>query len=433
MALSAIFIHIKLALLTAENKWKYSARHGYDLATVRIELEDAHPGYLKILRDYLQIYDVVLVIGSDVIFMNHGVKLESLLQDGDAVLLAEEHIGRWPINNDVMLWRKSARAFALIDRLIADAPKWTLYEMLWQNHLWNLMNAEGTNEAKAACRLVKARTMNSTHQLTESRWQHGDFIIHFMSYGEREKYALAKEYLQLCSGDGCFYPPQYIYNRYKSISKRDRNKIFIALTSDEGITRWETAGFCLQALAKGMPGFQFVVGHEVGTYVPKLRNILAYRAINQTDCGRILFLDADIVPTEQDLKFILSHSDQYPVVGGRYKIKKDGGGFADHGAVNQTPNKDGLISRFEMPTGFLCIDIPLLLAMAEQLHDEIAYVCDNEEFLGKTMHHFFPYKVVNGRLMSEDYHFCHYCHLLGIEVMADTRCQLGHVGTKIYR
>ncbi len=196
-----------IARLTAKNKWDYSARHGYDLLTMRMEWEACKIGYLPAIRSRLALYDVVITIGSDVLFMNPAVRIEDRVRDEDHIVMAREDIGEhekgWSlINNDVMIWRNTPEALAVLDRIIADTPKWAAYPQLWQRHLQNLLFSpeEMDSGVVAAVRLVEPREMNASNfegQKKSSKWQMGDWIYHAVCGSNEDKYSRLRYYIEM--------------------------------------------------------------------------------------------------------------------------------------------------------------------------------------------------------------------------------------------
>lgn len=194
--------NIELVALTHPNHEAYAKRHGYHRAALEIEY-DAPGSALEVfgaIKYLLSEYDYVLIHGGDVIFMDLTRKVESLNR-GEAMTLAREALGWWPINNDVMLFKRCAESRALVDRLIVDEPIWKSYEWGWQTHLWNLIRED--SDLRESIRLAHPKEMNATHQGGESRWQLGDFIVHLMDMPMVERIRLAKSYLAL-AGDGTY-------------------------------------------------------------------------------------------------------------------------------------------------------------------------------------------------------------------------------------
>jgi hypothetical protein len=173
-----------LARLTAANKWAYSARHGYDLLTIRLDWADHKRLFLERVREQLDRYDVVLTIGSDVLFMNHAIRIEDRMVELDDIVMARERLGDldkgWAsINADVMIWRATPRSFHVLDVLIDNTPVWSSWPQLWQRYLEKLLLEQPP--ISSFVRLVAPREMNATPYpgaLGINQWQPGDWIFH---------------------------------------------------------------------------------------------------------------------------------------------------------------------------------------------------------------------------------------------------------------
>jgi hypothetical protein len=208
--------HELLAKITVPVMEDYCKLHGYALAVNKSIYEESHvPGLLAIIEQ-LKDFDIVVTLGADVLITNHqlgfeyiGTKKTILTECGyagepdSALIIAREHLGWWPINNDVAIWRRSS--VDLLRRLVNDREIWLRYPWLWQNHLWNLIQTE--DWVREAVQIVPARVMNSTHQPGLSRWQLGDFIIHFLDMPIEEKIRWATFYRQFV-GDATFIPQE---------------------------------------------------------------------------------------------------------------------------------------------------------------------------------------------------------------------------------
>ena len=145
---------------------------------------------LEGLLSDLASYDVVMTIGMDTLFMNHDIRVEDVFTESDDVLVAREDTGWWPINNDVMLYR-AGKSEGLIERMIADFDIWKQYPWRQQTHLWNLMQEE--DWVRDMVRVVPAKVMNQH----VTKWQLGDWIVHFYNMSLEDKLANAKNLMRL--------------------------------------------------------------------------------------------------------------------------------------------------------------------------------------------------------------------------------------------
>lgn len=177
----------------SKNHWEYCKRWGYDYLATELDYQN----YNKVtlidmmgLKQNLADYDVVMTIGMDTLFMNHDVSVRDVFEPYDSVLVAREETGWWPINNDVMIYR-SGHCEKLVDRIMNDFDVWKQYPWRQQAHLWNLMQEE--KWVRDMVRLVPAKTMNQH----PTKWQLGDWIVHFYNMSIEDKVANAKNMLNL--------------------------------------------------------------------------------------------------------------------------------------------------------------------------------------------------------------------------------------------
>lgn len=196
-------INEPLARLTALNKWNYSARHGYDLMTMRMEWPAAKLGLLVRLREMLPLYDLVLLAGSDVLFMNHRWRVEDVATAEDHLVLAREYLGdpkaNWStINNDVTIWRNTMTATRLLDHLIENEPRWRDQQLSWQCYLEKLISEHPPSAA--AVRLVEPAVMNASDlggPDGRNRWKMGDWICHLVCGTSAEKFQRVLQHLPM--------------------------------------------------------------------------------------------------------------------------------------------------------------------------------------------------------------------------------------------
>jgi hypothetical protein len=198
----------ELAMTTLPNKQQYAARHGYEVVLEKMDWLPFRLEGLKSIRRLLDTSDMVLAVGSDVLFMHHRMTIESLAVD-DRAVCSKEGISYWPINNDVFLWQNNAKCRKLLDRIIDDAPIWLEYRWLWQAHLWDLIQLEP--DMAACVRVAEPREVQSTaHGRDSNCYQLGDRILHILDMTNDEKVKVAKSYLPL-AGDATFKSIAHLY------------------------------------------------------------------------------------------------------------------------------------------------------------------------------------------------------------------------------
>jgi hypothetical protein len=168
--------------VTAPNKQAYCDRHGYTFRNVGIDY-DRHIDTLQIFQAVVQDNDITMLMGCDTAFTNFDIRIEDRaeLSDPRPVISAEE-LGNNPINNDVMIWKRTPACLELLETIIRESADWLGHGWLWQNHI-----AERYLDRV----LVKeSRYMNATFvpwkregdivtQIpSPSSWEPGDWVIH---------------------------------------------------------------------------------------------------------------------------------------------------------------------------------------------------------------------------------------------------------------
>jgi hypothetical protein len=192
-----------LGQVTRPNHLAYAAARGYESRCLDIAEAGDYGGVAGerarlngVLAAFEEGFEQVLFHGVDILFTNHTKTLESIAP-GSPVVVAREDLRWWPLNYDVVIWRKGDAATRLLHRLLADEPVWAKLKWLVQTHLWNLLKTDAKTAQAVA--LVPARAMNSTAQPNAplSRWQLGDFIIHFLDMPLEERIRTAKAIIEL--------------------------------------------------------------------------------------------------------------------------------------------------------------------------------------------------------------------------------------------
>jgi FkbM family methyltransferase len=190
--------------------------------------------------------------------------------------------------------------------------------------------------------------------------------------------------------------------------------------------------------------------------VERARNILTANFL-ASDCTHLLFIDADIAFSPEDVKRIASHNED--VVGGIYPLKTMesdvkwcGNGHCVTAIICDTASicnaatgcagatkpdevrPNGLQEVGCIGTGFMCIARRAFERFLEADGDKIRYAQDwppyREEFA------FWRQTVrnVNGkkRFLTEDWNFCYRYRELGGKIFADTRVILKHAGRAVW-
>jgi hypothetical protein len=193
----------RLARLAALNKWDYADRHGYDLIAGREPWPEAAWSCLYVIRDCLRNYRHVLAVGSDVVFANPDISIESRMLPGKALVLAHGGHGGphgFPINNDVTLWTAGFDAEWLIRWLLKEQDAGHPY--YWQGALVHGLQNEP--RVKEIVGVREAAAMNSHPRVTPCgdccpdgpwRYQPGHWICHFLTGSNQQKADAVQRFL----------------------------------------------------------------------------------------------------------------------------------------------------------------------------------------------------------------------------------------------
>lgn len=108
------------------NHHEYSNKHGYSYIKEIVKNDDYtnwHPTWIKIdvLKKYLPLYDYVVWIDSDAVFVNQDIKIEDLINDGVDLVIPKLEMDRVSGN----MWTHTTTGF-----------------MIWKNSEWsnNMLN-----------------------------------------------------------------------------------------------------------------------------------------------------------------------------------------------------------------------------------------------------------------------------------------------------
>lgn len=165
----------------------------------------------------------------------------------------------------------------------------------------------------------------------------------------------------------------------------------------------------------------------------------------ETGARRLMFIDADIGWDYKDLKALMDAmtENNLSVIAGTYPCKT----FPIQLNYNPLPAdidtyfkgdrkrtselhkefakaKGDIVEMMHVPTGFMLIDIEKVLVNGIKV--------DSYSSMGKPLHAFFPVRVKNGVLESEDWGFCSICREQGIPVYLHTGIVLPHQGSMAF-
>lgn len=203
-------------------------------------------------------------------------------------------------------------------------------------------------------------------------------------------------------------------------------KLYIALPTSHGMMQSQFLPGILDLFRDRT--YDMHVVQEIDPYFTLARNTAAGNML-ETDCTHLLFIDADIVFTADHIKRLVA--DDVDVVGGLYPKKAEGKIQWVCNALSHRPPPDarGLLPLKHIGTGFLMIKRGVLEKMLEVYRDEMDYL---EAEIDTQRWDFFPMRIINRRMISEDWFFCDRCRALGYTVYGDTHVILKHIGTSVF-
>jgi hypothetical protein len=207
-------------------------------------------------------------------------------------------------------------------------------------------------------------------------------------------------------------------------------KLMIAIPAYDGKLNIAAAFQLPQlALAAQKHGFQIHLAHLSGcSIITRARNSLVNQFL-ESDCTEMLFVDADINFTYQDVLRIMALGSDKDILAGAYPRRaKDQMFFTDlyyneHGGIELT--EEGLLRVNRIGTGFMFIRRHVLESLKEA-HPEWKYWVDVEK---KHHYSFFDFAVTEEGYMGEDYLFCDRARALDFKVYVDPEVNLGHFGS----
>lgn len=187
--------------------------------------------------------------------------------------------------------------------------------------------------------------------------------------------------------------------------------------------------------------------------ITRARNELV-RQFMETDCDYLMFIDADIGFTGQDVAFLMAADRDiacglYPkkevdwanvdkaAQDEKTGLKDYAGSFVFNMAGDsQESDEDGMIEVRHGGTGFMLIHrrvFEKLSAYVPTYRTSSFKDPETGEYAKPLVHEFFATSIdEGGALLSEDYHFCELWRKHGGEVYANPFLKLEHVGTYVY-
>ena len=162
--------------------------------------------------------------------------------------------------------------------------------------------------------------------------------------------------------------------------------------------------------------------------ITKARNMLVadFLASDATD---LLFVDADVIITADDVMRLLALSGDKDITAGAYpRRSKDKKFFTDLHLTDDGKLEfaDGMLRVKRIGTGFMLIRRHVLETLRDK-HPE--WRCYNN-VLERDEHAIFDFQIKDGEYYGEDYTFCNRAAEEGFTVHLDTDINLPHVGTE---
>lgn len=230
-------------------------------------------------------------------------------------------------------------------------------------------------------------------------------------------------------------------------------KLYVSIPSYGGVLTTRTAAAAISVFPKLLQeGIveDFMLNFHGEALINRCRNVHSNMAL-KGGFDKFLTIDSDIEFTyEQVYRLITS---PHPIIGGSYPLKclppvinfnpiqgkgdellKTNRGY-DLEAFEKYKAKyadhEGLVEVRDLPTGFLCVSMSVFKKLANTA--EIYGTFAQESGQREGFFDFYPTRVIDHSLLSEDWGFCHLAREAGFKIMFDTKCITGHVGSHTYR
>lgn len=204
--------------------------------------------------------------------------------------------------------------------------------------------------------------------------------------------------------------------------------VFIGIPAYDGKLNIKTAFALAQLMPKAMQLGVSVVLSDLSncSIITMARNALVHEFL-KTDATELLFIDADVIVTPDDILRLMAQSGDKDITAGAYPRRaKDKNFFADlYFNANGGLEFDGSLMRVErVGTGFMLIQRHVLEKMVA-FHPEWKYERNESE----TMSAVFDFAIVDGKYVGEDYLFCDRATDMGFTIHIDVDISLPHVGS----
>lgn len=164
--------------------------------------------------------------------------------------------------------------------------------------------------------------------------------------------------------------------------------------------------------------------------VTRARNEMTWTFLNESDFTHMMWLDADIEFSPEDVSQLWNLDADIAV--GVYAMKKPGedwfAAWKDGKLVKDLDQFKEPIAVDYAGTGFMMIKREVLEKMVEKRREMGEYLSKN----GKKVTAIYMTPVYDGCFESEDYHFCRQAREMGYEITMDPSVRLKHWGQWAY-
>lgn len=208
----------------------------------------------------------------------------------------------------------------------------------------------------------------------------------------------------------------------------------------EGLTCW-----CVESAHQAGLNFLWVVGTEGkgDALISRSRSVAATAFMEYGQSNHMIFLDSDIVFRPEQLKVLNdSQKEGCDVVGGMYPVRA-GTDNSSYFFDGKAPSPPGVHKIQFLSTGFMGISKYVLNKIVREykypdggsmklLHPNTRHTRSYPFFESRPIHLDPPDPSGCDEIwLSEDWDFCEKVRAVGLDVYADTRIQLGHVGQRV--
>ena len=180
--------------------------------------------------------------------------------------------------------------------------------------------------------------------------------------------------------------------------QRDPLSVYVAMVIGGTIIKetsqfWEELGKFEEPTVE-MKGFSFARTRLSGYGLGKSRNVATWMA-RQTNCGKFVFIDSDVVPNMDMLLRLVSHNVE--AVSGFYPKKRADKLSWVGNQMGTGVRPDGLTEALDFGGGFCCLDLTAIDQLVAKVHDDTWYVCEDDPYKEKIMNDLWA----TGRVVDE--------------------------------